>query len=537
MSTTRPPSTPLATAGPATLRLVLFGMPDAGKSSLLGALAQSAETQANLLNGRLVDLTQGLGELRQRLYDEQTRQTVEEIIPYPVVFEPFTSQGPNAHDRMEAVLVDCDGRIANEYLSRQRSLHDSNTNGTLGQSVLEADTLILAVDASSSPAQLNADFVQFGRFLRLLQHSRGQRTDVSGLPVFLVLTKCDLLATSGDTPAAWLELIEARKHHVARQFEDFLAQSAAPGDVPFGRVDLHLWATAVKRPELLDSPARPREPFGVAELFRQCLATARQYRGRRDRSSRRLVWTVAASLGTLAVLVGALALLFLTRGSGTPSALENAVDRYRGAEQALTPAARLRNPQTRIAELTRLAADPAFGQLPEGKQDYVRNRLRELRAFQDYEAAVQRVPSPHTATAVEQLDQIEATLRALKVPEEYRLDWDLTEAGRQHADWLEDVAVLRATIKQVVTWYQERTARGNQVLAESEEPNLPARARAVLKDAAAPPFPENDAERNVPGSRRVTWGTVFGFRPVAEARAAWQAVKDKLEPAAKLQRP
>src|SRR6266540_2115119 len=137
MSSAPPASVPLATAGPATLRLVLFGMPDAGKSSLLGALAQAAETQGNVLNGRLVDVTHGLAELRQRLYEEQPRQTVEEIIPYPVVYEPFP--GAEEHPRLEAVLVDCDGRIANDYLSRQRSLHGVSENGTLGHSVLEAD--------------------------------------------------------------------------------------------------------------------------------------------------------------------------------------------------------------------------------------------------------------------------------------------------------------------------------------------------------------------------------------------------------------
>ena len=40
--------------------------------------------------------------------------------------------------------------------------------------------------------------------------------------------------------------------------------------MPFGQIDLHLWATAVKRPALAGSPPRPREPFGVAELFRLC---------------------------------------------------------------------------------------------------------------------------------------------------------------------------------------------------------------------------------------------------------------------------
>jgi hypothetical protein len=542
MATAQPTPAPLATAGPATLRIVLFGLPDAGKSSLLGALAQAAQTQSQALNGRLVDLTQGLAELRQRLYELQPRQTTEEIVPYPVIFEPSEPEhssepegqrGTN-HDRIEAVLVDCDGRVANEYLSRARSLNDAGRNGTLGQSLLEADTLILAVDASSSPAQLRANFTQFGRFLRLLQQSRGQRTDVSGLPVFLVLTKCDLLATSSDSPATWLDLIEARKLDVARQFEEFRSQSAAAGGSPFGRVDLHLWATAVKRPELVGSPARPHEPFGVAELFRQCFSAARTYRGWRDRSSRRLLWTIGGSVGALAVLASIFVVLVFTSSRRIPSPLETAVDRVRSQEQAQSPAGRLRNPQVRITELNRLVQDPAFVTLPETKQEYVRNRLRELKTYHEYETALQGIASPHTATTLEQLDQIEASLRGLPVPEAYRGDWALSEAGRQHADWLEDVGVLRTAIKLVVGWYQERTRRGTQVLKESRKPDLPDRARAVLKDAASPPFPEKDLDRPVPGSKRVTYATVFGFRSVTEARASWQAVREKLEPAAKL---
>ncbi len=533
MSSAPPAPGLLTTAGPATLRLVLFGMPDAGKSSLLGALAQAAETQGNVLNGRLADVTHGLAELRQRLYEEQPRQTVEEIIPYPVVYEPFPGLGAKEAPRLEAVLVDCDGRIANEYLSRQRSLHGVSENGTLGHSVLEADTLILAVDASSSPTQLNADFAQFGRFLRLLQYSRGRRTDISGLPVFLVLTKCDLLVAPGDAPVAWLEVIEARKRQVAHQFEDFLAQNAIRPESAFGRIDLHVWATAVKRPELAGSPGKPREPFGVAELFRQCLETARVFRDRRQRSSRRLAWTVAGSIGALTVLLIALAALLLTRRS-SPTALENAVDRYRSQELALPPAARLRTPTNRIVELSRFRGDPAFGQLPDAKQVYVMERLRELHAFQDYEATLEKIPSPHSAATFEQLSHIEASLTALRVPDEYRVEWGMTDAGRQQQEWLEDIAAIRATAREVIAWCDRQTERGVAVLAEADKPELPARAAKVLKEASSPPFPQKDLDRLVPGSRRVSFGTVLGIREVEEARARWQAMKDKLEPAAKL---
>jgi len=38
--------------GRTALRIVLFGMPDAGKSSLLGALLQAGQTQEHLLDGR-----------------------------------------------------------------------------------------------------------------------------------------------------------------------------------------------------------------------------------------------------------------------------------------------------------------------------------------------------------------------------------------------------------------------------------------------------------------------------------------------------
>src|SRR5207249_666975 len=159
------------------LRIVLFGMPDAGKTSLLGGLAQSAQTQEHLLNGHLADPANRLAELQHRVYDESPRETLEEVVPYPVTFEPFTaSKAAAPTERQGAVLVDCDGRVANELLSRRRSLETDDENTLAGQ-ILEADALVLVVDGSAGAAQIDADFGEFRKFLRLLEESRGRRTE------------------------------------------------------------------------------------------------------------------------------------------------------------------------------------------------------------------------------------------------------------------------------------------------------------------------------------------------------------------------
>src|SRR5205814_1212889 len=167
--TSPPPAVPIDRAA---LRLVLFGMPDAGKSSLLGALAQVAQAQPNVLQGRLADPSHRLAEQQQRLYEERPRDTLEEIVPYPVVYTP------------------------------------------------------------------------------------------------------DPVARPEDSPSDWLDRIERRKTQVGDRFREFLARDGAAGAAPFGQIDLRLAAAAVKRPALAGSPAKPREPYGVAELFRQALESA-----------------------------------------------------------------------------------------------------------------------------------------------------------------------------------------------------------------------------------------------------------------------
>jgi hypothetical protein len=498
-------------------------MPAAGKSSLLGALLQSSQTQEQLLNAQVVDLSNGLAELQRRLYENQPEETTQEIVSYLVRIEK------GAASSFSAVLVDCDGRVANELLTRQRPLDGASPGSSLGAAILAADTLILTVDASASTGQLQADFLEFGKFLRAFQQQRGRRTDVSGLPVFLVLTKCDLLAQATDTAAAWLERIEQHKTEVAGRFHEFEKQDAAP----FGSIELHLWATAVKRPALADSPARPREPYGVAELFRQCFTAAGDYRARLAASRRRLGLAALSAVGLVALLIALIAgVVSLHRQA--PSRLETQIDQLRSHDQEQTPLAQHRNVQSKIEELNGVSTDPAFIQLPSKKQEYVRERLAELKAYEQYQHALQQITDPRDATSVGQLDQIGTALSKISVPAPYAFAWRDAEAGRQQLEWQEDIAALRSAVQRVGDWYRTLTHDGEEVLAHSGEANLPARARQVLDRAGRTPFPEQDLDQTIPGSKRISFRTVFRFAVVADARRQWEEVKKKLEPAARL---
>jgi hypothetical protein len=154
------------------LRVVLFGMPDAGKSSLLGALARSAQLEEAVLRGKLVDKAGGLMELQRRLYDDRPRETLEEVSAFPVSVTPSAGKGGSAVD---AVIYDCDGRIAGELLTREDALDGALADRALTKEIQRADALILAIDGSAEPAQTKRDFGLFTSFLRALERSRGAR--------------------------------------------------------------------------------------------------------------------------------------------------------------------------------------------------------------------------------------------------------------------------------------------------------------------------------------------------------------------------
>jgi hypothetical protein len=540
---TPPAATP--TVDRNAVRIVLFGMPDAGKSSLLGALAQAAQTQEHVLNGRLVDRSQGLAQLQRRLYQEQPRETLEEVVPYSVTLEPFTSPESSAAPApLDAVLVDCDGRVANELLGEQHSVSDEHPDSALAKAILDADTLVLVVDASANPKVVERDFEQFAHFLRLLEHDRGRRSDIGGLPVYLVLTKCDLLAQKGDTSIAWMDRIEEHKRQVHGLFQEFLARKTEEDSMPFGQIELHVWATAVKRPALADAPAKPREPYGVAELFRQCFESARDFRQRCTQAGRRLNLTVGAAVGVVALLMLLTAFLLFNRPGPEINDLRDKIEQFRD-HAGNTASERLdkKSLQASLTQLREFKEHPAFGKLPPELQKYVNDSLDELKAYQSFTAKLEEIarhtPRLSAVQNEEQLKEIEDMLHNAAPPAAYERAWAETKAVLVRNEWLRDTEALRKAIKAEVKWFGEQTKKGKQlhkegllIAADDKREGRPEWLDRVKKYLATPePHEKTDP---IVGARLLTYRTVLEFKTVQEAREEWQKVKKRLEDVRKL---
>jgi len=519
------------------LRVVLFGMPDAGKSSLLGALAQAAQTQEHLLNGSLIDKSQRLLELQRRLYEDRPRETLEEISPYEVSLQPFSGKaGQAAAATVNATLIDCDGRVANELLAK-KDLADNGSDRVLTRAVLNADTLVLVVDASTDVAVLKRDFALFANFLRTLERNRGQRTEIGGLPVYLVLTKCDLLAKTADTVVTWMDRIEERKRQVARGFQEFLARQAEREQQPFGKIELHLWATAVKRPALADMPAKPRDPYGVAELFRQCLESAAAYRERCSRATRQLAVAVLGILGVIAVMVLLMLVLVLSQPSQEATALNDEVRRFLNANDK--PADRLRDAGDKLKQLQKFKESSDFKRLPEDYQEQVNNQLKELTEYQQFAGKVREIGDTFSNDlnrvpddAEDQLEVIKKKLEDWKVPPEYLASWAGSPAVQDRAQWLADLKALDREKKLIVQEYRRLLQEGRETLQKG---------RARFKNEGIIRVDDLDkveslktqgkklmerrttrANELIPNATEVKNALLFRLRTVQEAQQQWE---------------
>lgn len=527
------------------LKIVLFGMPDAGKTSLLGALAQAADAKEKVLGGTLIDDTGELAELRRLVYESKPPRTPEEVVPHPASFQPdeTLTAGNSApvHKPMNLVFFDCDGRVANEFLSQRKTLL-GDQESELASAILQADALLLVVDASSKPEVLKRDFSQFIDFLHLFQTSRSNFNEVNGLPVYLVLTKCDLLAKSEDTASVWMDRIEDRKRKVDQHFRRQLEEESGDKDLPFGQIDLHVWATAVKRPNLGNIPAKPREPYQVAELFRQCLQSAESFNQNRKQAQRKLNWTFGAVAGVAAVMILLALVFFIFREQPAAKILENKIANFRGNYSEKAPDRFTKLPET-LTRLDEFINDPAFTQIHPDLRKFVVGEKVELTEYQKFsEALYKETTDPANVQKEDQLKQLKDRLESLAPPLEYISSWKDTPAVKTHIARLEDARAISNILEQLKTNLKKAIEAGKELEKLVEEKEMisdPLKKLEFIKTDILPQQKkakelakeladwdkQKDKDRPIPGSDRISREVLFRYQSIDQLYNEWKQLE------------
>lgn len=515
-----------------TPHLLLFGSPGAGKSSLLGALAQAAVMETPTLKGKLVDKSKKLDRLHKSTYNGNTEPTPK-LEEFEIRMEPAEGHTATA----EATLLDCSGVDALEMLQSKAPFAGANP---MKEPLLEADAVLLLIDASLPTKQLYEQFQQFGRWLKEFHAVRGERVDVGALPVYLVLTKCDQLAKKEDTFAQWMQRIEEGKRRIDERFQEMLKEQGHA----FGSIELRIWATSIKRPQLADRPAKPQEPFMVAELFRESLHAASDFQERRRASHYRLQNVMVALIALVAML--GLALVGLTQYQPDTSwaTLDERVQQV--LPRSDSPAVRLGSTLKKLEEkrktLGEIQQDPAFGRLPGESQKAVNEYWHDIDQYLKLTDGMKaRVKPPFVAKIEEDFIAQEKDASAFKYPTE----WDETPLGKRIQLVRNEYERVREEVKKEEAWLKAETEACEKLLDEGTE--LLSKLRRKLK--LAPQEAElweakcvahlqrkSRAPRMafIPEVTGMTYEFLDKFQSVKAARKRWETKKDELRSLEKL---
>ncbi|QDU23014.1 P-loop NTPase family protein [Urbifossiella limnaea] len=510
-------------------QILLFGHPGSGKTHLLGALLRASDAQPAALGGTVADLTGHLEPVRAAVYaDGNLKAAGTEVNTFRVQYR--------TPEPTDFVLIDCDGRASTALLKAADALEARRVTGTVARAVLGSDLLVLVIDATLNDDDRAERFEDFLFFLEQVHGRRLRDREVGGLPVFVVLTRCDLLAKPGDTTATWEAEVRWHLAKVRRQFEEFVDdqlpfEGHGSSSLPFGSVDVEDYATAVRRPPLADAPKPEAEPFGVAELFHDAFRAAAAHRTRARASDTRLrhtVWAVAA--GVLALLAGAVAVTVFAPATADPQ-LPERVKLYARGEPAA--AVRLAEPTaTRNKRLlASYRADPGFFALPADLQAFVEGRLREVDDYQAYRAKLAAQPAPSEARTLDELERVRAKLAGeLALPAEYT--WGDTEAARLRDKWLADAASIRGAEAAWHDWYRgllnqatALTLTGSFAGDWRDRVNRLADAGTQPPFALGSPLPGSEA---LPGRDAVTYRVPFEYDRVYQARRDWEYARGRL---------
>lgn len=510
------------------LRIVLFGLPESGKSSLLSALYRLSEGQSTALAGRIIDVTGKLATLHKAV--ENGFAVDHDVIAIPIVYE--AADGDES-DRVEAILFDCNGRAATALVNRQR-LDPHGPGRELVQAILQADALILTMDISSSKEALENNFRQFVGFLRALELSRSRHNEVNGLPVYLVLTKCDLLAKSGDSFAEWIDRIEERKKQIASAFLKHLRSTPSN---PFGRVSLAVRAAASRRPELASVRSRRAEPFQIGELFRECLKSAESFRRQRRIAERRLR-TAFVGVGLIAGIMALLAVLFLlTRQGVGPAQLEKQINSYFDHPIAQS-AARLDQWEEKLKRLRYFESSPYFSGVSIGAQERVKAEIAELEAYRDYSQALERILSrygyPEEILSEDRLEKYMKQLEEIRPPNAYAGKWDEAKKVQEHRRWLQDAKAIAKAVQLTKQKYETILGEANDLLDRYEKGDVlvneaKKKADAILTKAGSLlPKWDTIADTYIPDSKRISWETIGRIESVVRLRRRWENLEPQI---------
>jgi GTPase SAR1 family protein len=524
------------------LKIIVFGMPGAGKTSLLGAMAQAAQSQEKVLGGNLTDRGGDFGDLRRHVYEGKPPHPVNDLTVYPLVFQPHDTLGSGKRSRtgpVDIALFDCDGRGATEFLARRDALVNHQYR-RLADALLQSDTLLLTVDASSRPEILRRDVGLFLSFLRLFQDGRSNRNEVNGLPVHVVLTKCDLIADSNDTPSSWIDKIEDRKRKIDQYFRTQLEKEGQTASPQFGAIDLHVWATAVRRPALANVAARPQEPYQVAELFRECLNSAVEFHHQRDKAERKLNRTFLGTLAVACLLALLVGLFLVTREQPAAVQLENRIKSFLSIYNKNSPE-RFRQIGDAIPRLEGFQKDPAFSIVEPDLRKWVNEEVAELHAYSEFADNVKKTIEPAFIATDDKLKEQKEKLNALVPPKDYAVTWEQTPAVKMRKERLEEVQAISLALTDVVGKL-DKVINSAKALKEeigeytklptSEKPQAAAKIlpkQQELRQLAAQ-LPDRKTHASYPlrpGSR-VTWGNLFSFPEVGQRYSQWEALEPKV---------
>lgn len=459
--------------------------------------------------------------------------------PSAVVRRRLTIDLPGPREESGDVeFIDCDGRAAQELLADADQLRRSQARTELAQSVRSTDALVVVIDATWKPEQVDEVFAQLQTFLRVLRVQRAADREVGGLPVFLTLGKCDELARRGEPFGEWMTLVEQEKAKLETHFREYFEESEGPF-LAFGSTELTVAATAAAWPDVVGGVADTTGGFGVDELYAEVLRAARDHQTRTAQSRRRLSWTAGIAVSLLSLMLLALFVLTTSRQPAPVEALANRVKRmqqtFGPTEVRLADAHFSRNRQ----QLQAAREAPVFDQLPADLQQFVET---ELRHFAEYEGYRKRFDPPQFSPADVRTSgeraELEVALETRLVPPvEFVEGWQKTEAVRLSEKWAADLRRLADAEREVHAWYTAQLARLTELqLADVPSDRWsPGGWRAAVGDVVSrqPPHPSAEplggAEQlPIPRGEPITWAAAYQYERSAVAAEEWRQAAIKL---------